>query len=69
MTKMGKGYTGKILLVDLTTKQSETITLDDDIYRAFIGGHGLASRILFDPFFQRQQHRAEYLCHTDKIEG
>ncbi|MFC2060392.1 aldehyde ferredoxin oxidoreductase family protein [Chloroflexota bacterium] len=45
---MLKGYTGKILRVDLTTGEIGDEHLDDDTLRKYIGGVGLAARILWN---------------------
>ncbi len=45
---MGAGYTGKVLMVDLTKREVETLELGEDVYRNFLGGYGLGARILFD---------------------
>ena len=44
---MGAGYTGKVLMVDLTRREVETLELGEDVYRNFMGGYGLGARILF----------------------
>jgi len=43
-----KGYTGKILTVDLTSGDIGTTPLDDETVELYIGGRGLATRILYD---------------------
>ena len=43
---MPGGYTGKILRVNLTTKQISTI--DTEKYVEFGGGHGIGSAVFFD---------------------
>ncbi|MFH1149183.1 MAG: aldehyde ferredoxin oxidoreductase family protein [Actinomycetota bacterium] len=40
--------TGKVLKVDLTAGTTETIELDEETYRHFIGGAGLAAKLLLD---------------------
>jgi aldehyde:ferredoxin oxidoreductase len=42
------GWTGKTLIVDLTTGDITTDTLDMDIARDFIGGRGIGARLLWD---------------------
>src|SRR3990170_3133023 len=42
------GWVGKILRVDLTSKTHKTEELDPDLARDFIGGQGIASKILYD---------------------
>ena len=43
-----KGYAGKILRVDLSKGLVETQALDEGLAKKFIGGSGLAARILYD---------------------
>ncbi|MGD0625427.1 MAG: aldehyde ferredoxin oxidoreductase family protein [Thermodesulfobacteriota bacterium] len=43
-----KGYTGKILRVDLSKGRVETQALDEGLAKKFIGGSGLAAKILYD---------------------
>ena len=50
-----KGYAGKILFVDLTTKTTEVRDLPPDIARDFIGGPSLGAKILYN----------EMPAHTD----
>ena len=45
---MNKGYKGKILDIDLSTKKSEVIPLDSVKARNFIGGKGLGAVLLFE---------------------
>lgn len=42
------GYAGKILRVNLTEKRISQEDVSDDMARAYLGGNGLAARILFD---------------------
>lgn len=44
---MPGGYMGKILFVNLTTGELKDETPDEKLYRDFIGGHGIGSRILY----------------------
>jgi aldehyde:ferredoxin oxidoreductase len=44
----GKGYVGKILLADLTTRRVETRTLPDALYKKYLMGSGLGARLLMD---------------------
>jgi aldehyde:ferredoxin oxidoreductase len=39
---------GKILSVDLTTGELKDETLDEKLYRDFIGGYGIGARIIYD---------------------
>jgi aldehyde:ferredoxin oxidoreductase len=43
-----KGYMGKILRVDLTKGKVEAEKLDENLAKTFIGGSGLATKILYD---------------------
>lgn len=43
---MSSGYSGKILHVDLTEERSWTEQLDDQVYRAYLGGSALSSYLL-----------------------
>jgi aldehyde:ferredoxin oxidoreductase len=43
-----EGYAGKILRVDLTSRKSSIEPLDLDMARKYIGGCGIAERMLFD---------------------
>jgi aldehyde:ferredoxin oxidoreductase len=45
---MLKGYTGRILRVDLSDRKINDYELDDKIARKYIGGVGLAAKILWD---------------------
>jgi aldehyde:ferredoxin oxidoreductase len=42
------GYAGKFLEVDLSTKNVKEIKFSDDILKDYIGGRGLATKILWD---------------------
>lgn len=44
----GKGFVGKILLVDLTTRKVETRALPDAVYKKYLMGSGLGARLLTD---------------------
>ncbi|MDX1416513.1 MAG: aldehyde ferredoxin oxidoreductase N-terminal domain-containing protein, partial [Candidatus Promineifilaceae bacterium] len=43
-----QGWTGKILDINLTEKTIETIPLDREMARLFLGGRGLGARLLWD---------------------
>jgi len=45
--KMARGYAGKILFVDLSTREIKEETPPDSLYKDFIGGSGLGARILY----------------------
>jgi aldehyde:ferredoxin oxidoreductase len=42
------GYAGKILEVNLSTGNIKDIKFDDDILKDYVGGRGLAAKILWD---------------------
>jgi aldehyde:ferredoxin oxidoreductase len=44
---MANGYMGKILFVDLSTKEIREEVPDEKFYREFIGGYGVGARIVF----------------------
>ena len=43
---MPKGYTGKLLWVDLTSGRSETAPLEEETARTFLGGSGLGAKLI-----------------------
>ncbi len=43
-----QGWAGKILDIDLTTRAIQTIPLDGDMARLFLGGRGFGARLLWD---------------------
>ena len=45
---MDRGYAGKILWIDLTTGEFTPETIEEKIYEQFLGGYGLAAKIIFD---------------------
>ena len=45
---MDRGYMGKLLNVNLTTGVIEEEALDEAMCREYIGGYGLAARLLYD---------------------
>lgn len=47
-THMAKGYAGKILEVNLSKDRISETSLDESILRRYIGGRGLAAKILWD---------------------
>src|SRR5512136_1238916 len=42
-----KGCTGKILVVDLTTRSYEIQELPEEVYRRYLGGYGLGAYYLY----------------------
>jgi len=45
---MARGYAGKILDIDLSSGSIKTVKLEEEILRQYIGGRGLAVKILWD---------------------
>jgi aldehyde:ferredoxin oxidoreductase len=45
---MARGYAGKILDINLSDGSIETLELDESILRQYVGGRGLAAKILWD---------------------
>ena len=45
---MANGYMGKILFVDLAEKSCRDETLSEEMCRDFMGGYGIAARILYE---------------------
>ncbi|MFB0500835.1 MAG: aldehyde ferredoxin oxidoreductase family protein [Candidatus Bathyarchaeia archaeon] len=43
-----RGYAGKFLEVDLSTENIKNVTFDESVLRNYIGGRGLATKILWD---------------------
>jgi aldehyde:ferredoxin oxidoreductase len=43
-----KGYAGKFLEIDLTNRDIKEIELPDEVLRDYVGGRGLATKILWD---------------------
>jgi len=43
-----RGYAGKFLEIDLTTQKTKETTFSEEVLRSFIGGRGLATKILWD---------------------
>jgi len=44
---MAGGYMGRILLVNLTTREIREETPEESLYKDFVGGYGIGSRILY----------------------
>jgi len=45
---MAHGYMGKMLWVDLSTKEVRDEDFDEELGRKYLGGYGLGAKILFD---------------------
>jgi len=43
-----KGLFGKVLMIDLTNEKFEEIELPEKIYREYIGGYGLAAKLIYE---------------------
>lgn len=43
-----KGYRGKILRVNVKTRESRVVPLSDEVARDFVGGRGFCAKILYD---------------------
>ena len=43
-----RGYVGKYVFIDLTTRQSETRFFEEDVLKYFVGGPALGARVLYD---------------------
>ena len=46
--RIGKGYCGRVLHVDLSTSAISTQELDEAFYQKYLGGLGLGAKILWD---------------------
>ena len=54
---MSRGYTGRILFVDLSTSKIWVENPDESLYRDFFGGYGIGARVIFS----RQKAKTEPL--------
>lgn len=45
---MTGGYAGRFLDIDLTTGRIDVIRFDDDVLAKYVGGRGLAAKVLWD---------------------
>ena len=50
---MPRGYAGKYLEVDLTREKITETTFDEEVLRSYLGGRGLATKILWDRLGKR----------------
>ena len=48
MEKLSNGYMGNILRINLSTGKTAIEALPEELARLFIGGRGIAAKILFD---------------------
>ena len=46
--RMSRGYTGKMLWVNLSKKELRDENLDEELRQRFLGGYGIGSRIIYD---------------------
>jgi aldehyde:ferredoxin oxidoreductase len=60
---MARGYTGKMLWVDLTENELKDEILDEGVCKQFVGGYGLGAKILYD----RQQPRVDPLGTNNNV--
>ena len=44
------GHTGKVLFVDLATKSHRVETIDETVYRDYLGGYGLGAWLMWKHF-------------------
>lgn len=56
---MSYGYTGKIIEIDLTSKEYKLRTIPDEDYRNYLGGSGLAGKLLYSEFDQTKPALSE----------
>ena len=54
-TKLPKGYMGKVIYVNLSTKKIEIKSLDPKLAELFFGGRGLGVAFLFEHFLELQE--------------
>ena len=45
---MPKGYMGKVLWIDLSNEEFKEVELTEEIYRNYLGGYGLATKIIYE---------------------
>jgi aldehyde:ferredoxin oxidoreductase len=45
---MPNGYMGKILWIDLSNQKFEDMQLTDEVYRNYMGGYGLATKVIYE---------------------
>src|SRR4030042_3365061 len=45
---MARGYMGKLLFVNLSTREIKDETPDESLYRDYIGGYGVCARVLYN---------------------
>jgi aldehyde:ferredoxin oxidoreductase len=60
---MARGYTGKMIWVDLTENELKDEILDEGVCKQFVGGYGLGAKILYD----RQQPRVDPLGTNNNV--
>jgi len=52
---MPRGYAGKFLEVDLSSEKIKDTTFDEEILRSYVGGRGLAAKVLWDRLGEKWQ--------------
>ncbi|MEM2889500.1 MAG: aldehyde ferredoxin oxidoreductase N-terminal domain-containing protein, partial [Candidatus Bathyarchaeia archaeon] len=52
---MPRGYAGKILDIDLSNDKIRDITISEEVLKNYVGGRGLATRILWDRLGKKWQ--------------
>jgi len=53
---MPRGYAGKILDIDLSNDKIKDITISEEVLKNYVGGRGLAARILWDRLGKKWQN-------------
>jgi len=56
------GTLGRVLVVDLTTRTSRVETVDESVYRSFLGGYGLGAYLMWKHFPARVDALAPEAC-------
>jgi aldehyde:ferredoxin oxidoreductase len=59
-----KGFHGKVLFVDLTTKTHRVETIDPSVYRSYLGGYGLGAWLMWKHFPPKTDALAPEACFT-----
>ena len=56
------GHRGKVLFVDLTDKTHRVETIDESVYRSYLGGYGLGAWLMWKHFPQKTDALAPEAC-------
>ena len=59
-----KGFHGKVLFVDLTTKTHRVEAIDGSVYRSYLGGYGLGAWLMWKHFPRGTDALAPEACFT-----